>query len=242
MAESGNGKTAASFIQDTLATVDRDAPLTIDVLAKLMQAQSEFLLTAFTTQLAERDATIAQHTREIEQLRTENTELRAELDDLQQYSRRNAVRISGIPEPDNEKPQGLYKTVTKLIDEDMKVKLDDRDFCRMHRVGRATPPSDKHPDGLPRQIIVKFTSYAARRKVMKARKHLKDLTGRPHRIYVNEDLTRKRAKLAQLARAAKSEDKIKDTWVFDGKIFMMLNDESVTVVTDLVKLQDVIGQ
>ena len=209
----------------TLITIDCNAPLTIDVLAKLMQAQSEFLLTAFTKQLAERDATIAQHTRVIDQLRAENTELRVELDDLQQYSRRNAVRISGIPQPDNEKPQDLQKAVVKLIKEDMKVELLDRDICRMHRVGRPTPPSDKHPNGLPRQIILKFTCYAVRRKVMKARRNLKDLSGHPYRIYINEDLTRKRAHLAQLARAAKVERKIKDTWVLDGKIFVILNDD-----------------
>ena len=55
----------------------------------------------------------------------------------------------------------------KLIKEDMKVELIDRHICRMHRVGRPTPPSDKHPNGLPRQIILKFTSYAVRSKVMK---------------------------------------------------------------------------
>ena len=82
MADTANGTSAAtsaaSFIQDTLTTIDCNAPLTIDVLAKLMQAQSEFLLTAFIKQLAERDATIAQHTRVIDQLRAENTELRVE--------------------------------------------------------------------------------------------------------------------------------------------------------------------
>ena len=77
---------------------------------------------------------------------------------------------------------------------------------------------------------------------MKACRNLKDLSGHPYRIYINEDLTCKRAHLAQLARAAKVERKIKDTWVFDGKIFVILNDDTSNVVTDLEKLQDVIGR
>ena len=232
--------TSASFITETLAKLDRNAPLSIDVLAMLMQAQCEFLLSGFTLKLKERDDLIARNKQEITQLRSENTELRNELDDLQQYSRRNAIRISGIPEPANEKPQDVQKVVKKLIADDMKVDINDFDFCRMHRVGKAKPVSAQHPEGLPRQIIVKFTRYSARRKVMKARKTLKDLTDRPHRIYVNEDLTRKRAQLARLARTAKNNKKIKDTWVFDGKIFIKLQDDSVNVVTTETKLRELV--
>ena len=75
---------------------------------------------------------------------------------------------------------------------------------------------------------------------MKARKTLKDLTDRPHRIYVNEDLTRKRAQLARLARTAKNDKKIKDTLVFDGKIFIKLQDDSVNVVTTETKLRELV--
>ena len=128
----------SNFLQETLATLDREAPLTVDVLATLMQAQSDFLIAAFNKQLSQRDTIINQQRHDIKQLKEENTELRAELDELQQYSRRNSVRISGIPEASNERPQELYNTVTKLLAEDMKVDLIDRDFCRMHRVGRLT--------------------------------------------------------------------------------------------------------
>lgn len=116
----------------------------------------------------------------------------------------------------------------------------DIQFAILRRVGRATPPSAKHPNGLPPQIILKFTSYAARRKVMKARKSLKDLKDRPCRIYINEDLTRKRAQIATAARSAKDAKKILDTWVFDGKIFLKLMDETVSVVTTMAKLLDII--
>ena len=128
----------SNFLQETLATLDREAPLTVDVLATLMQAQSDFLIAAFNKQLSQRDTIINQQRHEIKQLKEENTELRAELDELQQYSRRNSVRISGIPEASNERPQELYNTVTKLLAEDMKVDLIDRDFCRMHRIGQLT--------------------------------------------------------------------------------------------------------
>lgn len=239
MASTGDSSSTAvaadDYIKSALAGVDQSAPLTVDVIVRLMQAQSKFIIDTFSKQLSEKETIIKSQTRDIQELRNENVSLRAELDELQQYSRRNAVRISGIPEAADEKPDDVYKSVKDLLTKDLKVKLDDRDFCRMHRVGRPRPTGTS-----PRQIILKFTSYAARRRVMKARKQLKDVNG-PHRLYINEDLTRKRAALAKLARDAKGKRKIKDTWVYNGKIFLKLKDDSVKVVTDASKLESAIN-
>ena len=65
----------------------------------------------------------------------------------------------------------------------------------MHRIGKAK-------DDGPRQVLVKFTNYSARRQIMSARKLCKNLTG-PYPIHINEDLTRQRSKLAYNARVAK---------------------------------------
>ena len=238
-------KTSAGFIQSTLANVDRAAPLTVDILARLMQAQSEFLIDSFNKQISERDNLIASQNQAIDALKTDNLQLRADLDELQQYSRRNSIRISGIPEAADEKPEDIHGAVKGLFVEKLKVNLDERDICRMHRVGKPNSNGTSNP----RQILLKFTRYGARLKVMKARKLLRNddpngedqTDGRPKRVYINEDLTRKRVKVAKLARDAKRMRKIKETWVYDGKIFLKLKDDTIKVVTDEVKLQGVLS-
>ena len=126
----------------------------------------------------------------------------------------------------------------KLLKDDLGTDLDDRDICRFHRIGKpSTVESENEPS---RQIIMKFTSYSARRKVMKARSKLKD-SRRPSKVYINEDLTRKRAFLAKLARKAKKDKIINDTWVFDGKIFIKQIDDTVAVATTLEKLKTLVN-
>ena len=119
----------------------------------------------------------------------------------------------------------------------MKVDLIDWDFCRMHQVGRVTVMPNANgkvnrgqQEVQPRQILVKL---GIRHKIMRVQKTLKDLTGKTHRIYVNEDLTRERVQVTKNVHTA-----IKDTWVDDGKICLKLNDDSVRVVTTLAKLQE----
>ena len=71
---------------------------------------------------------------------------------------------------------------------------------------------------------------------MKARKELKSYES-DNPIYLNEDLTRKRYQVARQARALKKDKKIDDTWTYDGKIFVKLNDGITRVVTTIGKLE-----
>jgi hypothetical protein len=51
------------------------------------------------------------------------------------------------------------------------------------------------------------------------------------RIFVNEDLTKPRSKVAALARRLKKEEKIDDTWVKDGSIFVKYGETKLTFIT-----------
>ena len=65
---------------------------------------------------------------------------------------------------------------------------------------------------------------------MSARKACKNCSGK-YPVYVNDDLTRQRAKLAANARALKRSTAIDSTWVYDGKIFIKLLTGEIKVVT-----------
>ena len=90
--------------------------------------------------------------------------LETQNDTLEQYTRRNSVRIAGLTEDENE---NCEEKVLSVFNEKMAISppitLDHID--RTHRVGKKT-------DGKTRQIIVKLTAYRHRSRVMAKRKEL----------------------------------------------------------------------
>jgi hypothetical protein len=138
-------------------------------------------------------------------------------DDLEQYTRRNSLRIAGLPEEPNE---DCYGKALSLANSTLKLNppLSLLDIDRTHRAGRSRA-------GQPRSLLVKFATYQQRHRVMKARHLLKDTN-----IYVNEDLTSKRAKLFKNARTEKQAGRIKDAWSSDGRIKIRDLREGVHVI------------
>ena len=136
------------------------------------------------------------------QLQDENVDLKSRVDELEkkvatnednidileQYSRRNTPRISGIPEEPNE------STDTHVLElaSDLNVNLFGHDIDRSHRVGK--PSSTK-----TRDIIVNSSRYNARRMLYEVRKDLRELENRAS-VFINEDLTNRRSKLLFDAR------------------------------------------
>ena len=98
----------------------------------------------------EKDAKIAS-------LESKITDLELQVDDLEQYSRRNSLRFDGVTESDSE---DVTKKVTDLINDTLKVHppVSPNDIDRVHRTGRRKPEK-------PRAILVKFTKYGIRDKV-----------------------------------------------------------------------------
>ena len=109
----------------------------------------------------------------------------------------------------------------------------------------------------PRPIIAKFVSRRTKARVMEVRKRLKNLNGRnttaddpnaderhdeaddipepdtryPSAVYISDDLTQKRAKLAFKARELRRHKRIKDTWVYDSQIMIKENNNKIAKVT-----------
>ena len=141
-------------------------------------------------------------------------ELEEKSDTLEQYSRRNSLRIHGIPENENE---NLLKEVPALLNEKLQlpepVKLTD--FCRIHRLGPRNRRGQTQTQ--PRPIIFKMVSYQTRHKVYSARSKLKNSDSR---LFINEDLTHARSQLFYKTRQLKREKKINDTWTHDGNVLV----------------------
>ena len=139
---------------------------------------------------------------------SEITSLRNEIEELKQYSRRNALRVFNPDwrETDGEDTDNL---ILDMANDMMNLSLNQRDISRSHRVGKP------NAQGTPRPILVKFATYRAREAVMQARS-----TVRASNIQINEDLTKHISALAFEAREAKRSGRILATHVYDGKVFV----------------------
>ena len=163
-------------------------------------------------------------------LSTQVRDLNGKVDDLEQYGRRMCIRISGVPEMQDENVNDL---VMKIRDE-IHANVTRHDIDRAHRVGRKddSGKTDGRDDDITdgqetaaktvsrsRDIIVKFTNSTARLEFLKGRKSLREMKAN---IFINEDLTASRMKLAFQCRDLKRDknSSVSKTWVFGGNVFV----------------------
>ena len=109
---------------------------------------------------------IKKQDQEISDLKEKNLDLENRLTDLEQYSRKNTLKIEGIEETNDENTFDTVLNICEKLNVDPPIELKDIDNC--HRVGRSPT------NGRPRAIIVKFSSYRARKRVYDTRLDLAD--------------------------------------------------------------------
>ena len=100
------------------------------------------------------------------------------LNDLEQYGRRNNIRITGIPfDKENETAYETTDNVLRLLNEKLDMEVGYQDIDIAHRLG-------KYKKDAKRPVIVKFVHRHVKGSVMREAKRLKNTN-----IYINEDLT-----------------------------------------------------
>ena len=221
-----------------------------DAINQLMQAN-----TCLQHQLAERDQTIGKLTQEIEDLK-----IRA--DDTEQQGRKGSVRVFGVPEDtDGTVDEKILAICNNHLKLQPPLVLEDIEVS--HRLGK--PPvlpeegNDDEGEGTdgppadppkPRAIIVKFASRRTKARVMEERKKLKSdpvqlKNGTPAKVYICDDLTKRRANLAYQARCLKRNKLIADTWTSDSKILIKDNYNRIHLINnshDLSKYHPTSGE
>lgn len=152
------------------------------------------------------------------------------IEDLQQYTRRNCVLVSGIPE---EAGENTDEKIIKLANEKMEVPLTGHDIDRTHRTGKRI--AGKH-----RPIVVKFCRYNMRYKFIKSRKNLKGT-----KVGVQELLTPYTQHLLKRANELVSQSRyVKAAWTWDGRVCVQIEQngrkrtETVKHHDDLQKIFD----
>ena len=128
-----------------------------------------------------------------------------ENDRLQQYSRRESVRIVGIPSSPGETAEEVEQKALKVFN-DAGAAVKREDIAVSHRAGKERNGS--------RPILVKFVSRRTRNEVSVKKKNLKGKDGY-QRVYVNDDLTMLRARLLAYVKKLPCVGK---AWTVDGRI------------------------
>ncbi|XP_072179222.1 uncharacterized protein [Diadema setosum] len=142
--------------------------------------------------------------------------------DMEQYSRRNCIRIFGVREREGESTDDILCDISK---KDLGLAINpEKDIDRSHRTGRK-----KADTAAPRPIIVKLTSYRKRQEILKRRRHLKG-SG----VSIHEDLTKRNV---DLLRKASQHAKVKAAWSSDGRIIAEIPATNGRTVKKLIRCE-----
>lgn len=134
-----------------------------------------------------------------------------EIDENQQYSRRNCLILHGLGEGN---PENHTQVVQEFFKDKLKIEVTVDQIDRAHRLGvsgRHTMANAVARGARP--MIVKFVSYRTRQKIFQEKKVLKGT-----KITITESLTARRT---QLMKCAKERFGLKNVWTMDGKIVIM---------------------
>ena len=177
-----------------------------------------------------KDETLSIHETKINRLQVGVRKNEYASDALDQYSRRENVRITGIPEGEGTEENLVDKIIQ--VASSMGVVIDVSSFNDVHRLGVKRP-------GQNRQIIVRFMNRTLKIKFLSGRKNLKNTDYK--NVFINEDLTKLRFKLFQMVRKC---EEVKSASTRDGKIICYLQNGTKAVISspdDLFKIgfQDV---
>ena len=134
------------------------------------------------------------------------------IDALEQYGRRENLRIHGIPESKNNQDDG--EEIVLKIAKSLNVDLQPCEIQRAHRLGKKTTNNISKP----RPIIVRFISHKKRNKILFAKSNLKK-TQEFSQVFITEDLTPLRSKLLQYIKKECQNDFVLGH-TFNGNIRM----------------------
>ena len=85
---------------------------------------------------------------------------------------------------------------------------------------------------------MRFVSRADRDWVIRECKNLKDMnTDETSKVYINEDLPTRRAKIFSMARSLQKRKLFKQTWTYNGSIEVMMPNGDIKTASNLKDLQ-----
>lgn len=138
--------------------------------------------------------------RDVEELREENERMKSRLRQMEDYSRRDNILISGIKKEEDETDEDLVVKVEELA-KSLGIPIKDYDINACHRL-----PVNNNED-IP-NTIVKLNNRSKRSKMLQRSKECK-IEG----IYISPHLAKETAEIHKEARRGRKEGIWKFTWI-----------------------------
>ena len=182
----------------------------VSALKKLLSPiVSEAVEVAVSAAVAAKDA-------EIKALKADLRKVTDRLNDVEQYSRRVCVNISGIPENRNEDAAKIVLELSKITG----AHLEPGDVDVAHRIGKPKP-------GKIRPIIARFVTLQKRQAFYDTRRALRGAQAQPgseltrdvlDKAFISDSLTQQNEFLMYQARQLKKKGKLVAAWSDQGKL------------------------
>ena len=156
--------------------------------------------------------------------------LKEDMNNAEQYSRRDCLEIRGIPKQDTEFVEVINNVIRKIG-----VVVQDQDISVSHRLPRRRASSTSGATNISSPIIVKFISRTLRDKYYHAKRMLRNVTledlgyNLPSKIYIAESLTAKSKELFHHCLQAKKEKELKFIWTNMGKMYMRKDEHTSAI-------------
>ena len=146
----------------------------------------------------------------IQKLEQRVEKLEEAADNTEQYSRRPNLRVHGLAEKADENTDQL---IVKLVNDQMQFQPP----IQLNQIERSHPaPTVQRENGL---LLSVFAANGLRDEVYRSRFRLKTIQP-DKRVFINEDLTARRAGLARQTRALKKDHKVNDCWTAGGNVML----------------------
>ena len=185
-------------------------------------------------------AAVAEKDREIRELKLELQETANQVNELEQYSRKQCVNVKGVPETQGENAAELVLQIASAAG----VELSPSDVDVAHRVGR--PREGRH-----RAIIARFATVTARQRVYDKRRELRNATAVTgsavttdalRQIYISDSLTKRNEETMYNARQMKKDGVIWAAWTDNGKMKIKMERNGATkIINSTEHLRELVG-
>ena len=183
---------------------------------------------------------VAEKDREIQELKEKLHETSDQVNELEQYSRKQCVSISGVSEMQGEDVAQRVLEIARAAG----AELSPGELDVAHRVGRPR-------EGKQRAIIARFVSFTARQKVYDKRRDLRTAkaaagssltTAELKKIYISDSLTKRNEETMYTARQLRKEGRVWAAWTDNGKMKIKLVRNGPTkIILSTRNLRELVG-
>ena len=189
--------------------------------------------------LAEQQKKIDGLETEVRQLTAVVTEQAQALNDIDQYSRKGSIIVSGMLEQANESVEDKVVELGRCVGVDVAGHIDVA-----HRMGRLS-------SGRTRPIIIRFKTFGARQELFAARRRLRTpaFAAGQHitaavaaKIFLSDSLTRTNQEILYKGRQMRKDGRLWAVWSDAGKLKAKVNSEDETrIIRSMDDLHRLVG-